>query len=136
MISLQTPIERIKNAFTSHNHTPQSHTTITEIDHSTPIDIMSCQRRRWVIEYLADQHPENTCTISELSECIAARENDCMVEEVTSKQRERVYVSLYQTHFPALESVIDYNKDKGTITPTEAPEWIWSAYQSFCEELR
>jgi hypothetical protein len=34
-----------------------------------------------------------------------------------------------------MESVIEYDRDRGTITPTEAPERLWSAYQAFCTDL-
>jgi hypothetical protein len=74
-------------------------------------------------------------TISDLSEHVVARENDCTVMELSSKQRERVYVSLYQTHLLTMDSIIEYNRDRGTITPTEAPGCLWRAYQDFCTGL-
>lgn len=84
---------------------------------------------------MAEQPPDETVTISTLSEHVAARENDCTVEELTPKQRERVYVSLYQTHLMTIVAIIDYNRDRGTITPTEAPARLWTAYQDFCTRL-
>ncbi|MFA9517308.1 hypothetical protein ACERIT_08840 [Halopenitus sp. H-Gu1] len=129
------PVSRIKSAITRarHSHTSQSH--VTPIDHSDLIDILSCTRRRWAVEYLAGQPPNEVVTISDLSEHVAARENNCTVTELSSKQRERVYVSLYQTHLLTMEELIDYNRDRGTITPTEAPERLWTAYRAFCETL-
>ena len=86
-------------------------------------------------EYLAEQPPDGTVTISDLSEHVAARENNCTVTELSSTQRERVYVSLYQTHLITMDSVIDYDRGRGTITPTEAPARLWSVYQDFCSQL-
>jgi hypothetical protein len=87
------------------------------------------------VEYLAEQPPDGTVTISDLSEHVAARENNCTVTELSSTQRERVYVSLYQTHLITMDSVIDYDRGRGTITPTEAPARLWSVYQDFCSQL-
>jgi len=129
------PVSRIREAITParHNHTSQSH--VTPIDHSDAIEILSCARRRWAVEYLADHSADATVTISDLCEHVAARENNCTVMELSSKQRERVYVSLYQTHLITMNSIIDYNRDRGTITPTEAPARLWNAYCSFCDTL-
>lgn len=128
-------LDRIREAFTRtrHSHTSQSH--VTPIHHSDAIDIMSCTRRRWAVEYLAGQPPHETVTISDLSEHVPARENDCTVMELASEQRERVYVSLYQTHLITMDSIIDYNRDRGTITPTDAPARLWNAYEDFCAGL-
>lgn len=99
------------------------------------MDILSSERRRWAIEYLANQPPDDVVTVSDLAEAVAAEENECTVKELSSKQRERVYVSLYQTHLITMDSIIEYNPDRGTITPTEAPQQLWNAYRSFCDAL-
>ncbi|WP_312908289.1 DUF7344 domain-containing protein [Natronosalvus caseinilyticus] len=97
---------------------------------------MSSDRRRWAIEHLADQPPDDVVTVSDLAEAVAARENDCTVNELSSKQRERVYISLCQQHMTILEeTIVDYDHDRKTITPTETPARLWIAYQSFCETL-
>lgn len=134
MQSLRNPISRIKAAVTSsdHSHTSQTSQSLSEpIDPSDAIEILSCARRRWAIEFLADQPPDEPVTISDLSEHVAARENDCTVMELSSTQRERVYVSMYQTHLIALDLILEYDRDRGTITPTEVPEHLWRAYQDF-----
>lgn len=129
------PVSRIKAAITStrHSHTSQSH--VTPIEPSDAIEILSCARRRLAVQYLADQPPDETVTISDLSEHVAARENGCTVKELSSTQRERVYVSLYQTHLITMDSIIDYDRDRGTITPTETPARLWSAYTAFQRSL-
>lgn len=98
--------------------------------------ILSSDRRRWAIEYLADQPADSTVTVSDLAEFVAARENDCTVEELSSKQRERVYISLVQSHLITMQgSVLGYDEDRKSITPTNTPARLWAAYRAFCETL-
>lgn len=82
-------------------------------------DLLKNGRRRDIIEYLIAA--DRMVTIAELSEHIAARENDIPLEELTSTQRKRVYVALYQTHLPKLDDagVIDYESNRGTVLLTE-----------------
>lgn len=81
-------------------------------------EILSSRRRRMVL-YLLRQRGDEV-TVNELAEEIAALENDVPVEELTSQQQKRVYVSLYQTHLPKLDQtgIIDYDADEGTVTLT------------------
>lgn len=82
-------------------------------------DLLKNQRRRAVIRYLVAA--DRTVTLAELSDQITARENDIPVERISSKQRKRVYVALYQTHLPKLDraGVIEYESDRGTVVLTE-----------------
>lgn len=81
-------------------------------------EILSSRRRRMVL-YLLRQRAA-TLTVNELAEEIAAIENEVAVDELTSQQRKRVYVSLYQTHLPKLEetTLIDYDADAGEVSLT------------------
>ncbi|MFC7137853.1 hypothetical protein ACFQRB_18235 [Halobaculum litoreum] len=56
--------------------------------------------------------------LSELSDRVAAWENDLPVEELSDQQVKRVYVSLYQTHIPKLEesNIVEYDKDSGVVS--------------------
>ncbi|RLM53165.1 ArsR family transcriptional regulator [Halobellus sp. Atlit-31R] len=71
--------------------------------------VLSNSRRRHILEEL-DRDPE--LTLATLAEQLAAIENDCAREELTSEQRKRLYISLYQTHLPALDDagVIDLSE--------------------------
>lgn len=82
-------------------------------------EMLSNARRRHVVHYLL-QHDE-TVTLRALSRQIAAWENNVAPEDVTSKQRKRVYTALHQSHLPKLDEcgVIDFNDDRSLITPTE-----------------
>jgi len=79
-------------------------------------DLLSSPRRRYVIYYL--QQSDGPVELGRLADEVASWENEISVDELTSQQRKRVYVSLYQTHIPRLEEfgIIDYDIDEGTVT--------------------
>lgn len=76
--------------------------------------ILSCERRRAVIRYLGDK---DKCKLRDLSDAVAAVENNMSVEEVTGEERKKVRIALYQTHLDKMDDVgvVDYNKDRGII---------------------
>lgn len=80
-------------------------------------------RRRRALRYLFTTN-NGTATIGELSEYIAAIENDTEIGLVSSKQRKRVYIGLYQTHLPQLAAldVIEYERSRGIITLSDRAE--------------
>lgn len=83
-------------------------------------DLLSSPRRRSVLRHLGrDGEP---IRLQRLAELIAARENDKTVDRLTDRERKRVYVSLYQTHVPAMveAGVIEYESESGRIVPTAA----------------
>jgi hypothetical protein len=86
-----------------------------EVSLSRVFGILKNSRRRRVIRYLRRQ--EAQVTVSDLAEHIAAIENDTEPAKLSSKQRKRVYVGLYQCHLPKMDDagVIEYDKDRGTI---------------------
>lgn len=81
-------------------------------------DILSNGRRRYVIHLLREEG--EPIPLSELSDRVAAWENDLPVSELTDQQIKRVYVSLYQTHIPKLEesNLVEYDKDSGQVSLT------------------
>jgi hypothetical protein len=72
-------------------------------------------RRRSVIRYLLEH--DGSGVLSDVAEEIAAEENDVTVRELSSDQRKRVYIALYQCHLPKMDSLglVEYDKDRGTI---------------------
>jgi hypothetical protein len=82
-------------------------------------DILSNPRRRYVLYHL--QENEEPVELGPLSEAIAAWENNVDEDELTSQQRKRVYVSLYQTHIPKMADggIIEYDSDAGTVRLSE-----------------
>lgn len=78
-------------------------------------ELLSSARRRFVISYLRSQ--DEPVVLNQLSQRLAAWENDVPVEELSDQQIKRIYVSLYQTHLPKLEEVglIDYDRERSTL---------------------
>lgn len=77
--------------------------------------LLSVQRRRRILAYLAEHDGEST--LSDLAEHVASLENDKPVAALTSAERKRVYVCFYQSHLPKLADagVIDYEQARGTV---------------------
>lgn len=86
-------------------------------------EILRASRRREVLLYL-DAHG-GEATIGTLAEHVAARENDVDRSDLTTSQRKRVYVGLYQMHLPKMDGigVIEWDKDRGTVRLLDASRW-------------
>jgi hypothetical protein len=101
----------------------ESHDTEAEQVDDLPLDVtfevLKNRRRRLVLEYLRDT--EETVTIGELAEHIAAIENDISVKQLNAQQRKRVYIGLYQCHLPKMDDagVVDFDQNRGRIEPGE-----------------
>jgi hypothetical protein len=82
---------------------------------SEVFDVLKNERRRAVIQFLDDRGGSGT--LSEVAELIAAEENDTTVERLTSSERKRVRIALYQCHLPRMHKmgVVDFDKHRGTI---------------------
>lgn len=91
----------------------------TELTQDIVFSVLSNERRRQVLRHLHER--PGGSDIRELSQQLAAWENDVSPEAVTYKQRKRVYTSLHQTHLPALAEagVVEYDRDRGTVNLTE-----------------
>jgi len=79
-------------------------------------ELLKNRRRREVLAYLLEA--EETVTLGELAEQIAAWENDIDIAALSSDQRKRVYVALYQTHLPKMDDagIVEYDQDRGLIS--------------------
>ncbi|ELZ46346.1 hypothetical protein C464_11043 [Halorubrum coriense DSM 10284] len=82
-------------------------------------EILKNKRRRRVLRYLLEGEEE--VTLDELAEAIAARETGKDVKQITSQERKRVYVGLYQCHLPKMDDygAVSYNKPRGRIATAE-----------------
>lgn len=83
--------------------------------------LLQNRRRRLVLEYL---RTHESTTQSDLARHVAAVENGTDEAAVTSTQRKRVYVSLYQAHLPKLDDfdAVSFDRDRGTIERTPRTE--------------
>ena len=93
----------------------------TPADEGPPIELdqvfglLRNRRRRDVLRYLSGT--DEQVRIGELAETIAARECDKPVRQITSQERKRVYIGLYQGHLPKMDDcgVVEYNQQRGII---------------------
>jgi hypothetical protein len=80
-------------------------------------EILKNQRRRRVLQYLREHG--GPVSLSDLCEHIAAQENVTEVHRLSSSERKRVYVGLYQCHLPEMDGmdIVEFNKPRGIIEP-------------------
>jgi|GEM_PF-289369 hypothetical protein len=85
-------------------------------------ELLKNKRRRRVLQYLLDVDDEITLDV--LAERIAAEENGKDIKQISSQERKRVYVGLYQCHLPKMDDwgAISYNKPRGKISAAENTE--------------
>jgi DNA-binding transcriptional ArsR family regulator len=97
-------------------------------------EILKNSRRRQTLHYLEQNGGE--ASLSDLAEHIAAIENDVAVEAITSSQRKRVYVGLYQCHLPKLDDkgIVDYDDDRGTVALGPAASQLTTYLEAAQEE--
>lgn len=77
--------------------------------------LLSVKRRRQTLKFLDDNNGKGT--LSDLAEHIAATENNIEPHQLSSQQRKRVYIGLYQCHLPKMDDadVINFNQARGNI---------------------
>ncbi len=77
--------------------------------------ILQNERRRNVLRYLQDT--DGPVRMRDVAEQVAAWEHDTTVEALSSDQRQRVYIPLYQSHLPKLDKagIIEYQKSRGIV---------------------
>jgi DNA-binding transcriptional ArsR family regulator len=80
--------------------------------------ILQNERRRRVLAYLADT--DGPVDMRDIAEQVAAWEHDTTVQQLSSDQRQRVYIALYQSHLPKLADfgLIHYNRSRGIVERT------------------
>ena len=92
-------------------------------------DLLSNHRRRRVLTNLMEN---DTAVVGELAEHIASTENGKSVAALSSQERKRVYIALYQSHLPKMADagVIDYDKNRGTVSLTEHGASLCSLFKT------
>lgn len=111
----------------------------TELDIDTLTGLLSSSRRRRVVRILCEQTSSTgvggELEIGDLAESIACRENDCSSAELTSQQRKRVYVGLYQAHLPKLdaENVIRFDDEAGAVTTSQHTRDVGAVLEAIAE---
>lgn len=99
---------------------PQSDPSLfSDLSTEDVYEVLSNQRRRYAIHYLKQSNAP--VDVSTLAEQVAAWENDKPIENLTSQERKRVYISLYQSHLKTLKKrgLVDYDADRGIVELTD-----------------
>ena len=86
--------------------------------------LLQNERRRMVLRYLRDT--DGPVRMRDVAEQVAAWEHDTTVERLTSTQRQRVYIPLYQSHLSKLDEagIIDYQKNRGTVERKPLADYV------------
>ncbi|WP_254530877.1 DUF7344 domain-containing protein [Natrinema gelatinilyticum] len=92
--------------------------TPADLDLDDIYHILQTKRRRDVLNYLRES--DGRVRLRELAEQVAAWEQGTTVDNLSSSERQRVYISLYQSHLPKLDNhgIVNYEKDRGWVEPT------------------
>lgn len=94
-------------------------TAVEELSTDRMFHLLQNERRRLTLEYLQDT--EGVVDMRDIVENVAAVEYDTEVEQLSSTERQRVYIALYQSHLPKLadSGVIEYDQSRGWVKRTE-----------------
>lgn len=96
-------------------------------DASDVYELVSNERRRFTIKYVVEHDDGDGVTLDDLATAIAFVESDVeSIEKVSSKQRKRPYIGLYQVHLPKLENaaILEVDKRANHIYATDAAETV------------
>ncbi|WP_433630351.1 DUF7344 domain-containing protein [Halomicrococcus sp. NG-SE-24] len=98
--------------------------TLKEISDDKIFHLLQVKRRRDVLRYLQDHG--GSAEMRDVTEQVAAWENNTTLAELSSNERQRVYISLYQSHLPKLdkEGVIEYDQSRGNVKLTPLAEQL------------
>jgi hypothetical protein len=86
-----------------------------ELSRDDVFELLSNHRRRYALHHL--QNNGERAELGEISEHVAAWENDIEVGAVSSAERKRVYTSLQQFHLPKMDDhgVVSFDDRSGTV---------------------
>lgn len=93
-----------------------------ELSEDEIFHLLQTSRGRDVIRYLLDK--KKPVKMGDLADIVSAKEHETAVAQLTSSQRQRVYIPLYQTYLPKLDKkeIIEYKQSRGIVRPTDRLE--------------
>lgn len=105
---------------------------ILELDHV--YEALGHSRRRYLCYTLFE---DTEWTLDELSTKIAAWENDVPQHDVSNRQHEKMYVSLYHAHIPKLvaNGVLTFDDATKTVRPAANAEQVVNALEGMGASL-
>lgn len=98
----------------------EGETTVHSLSKDDIFHVLQNARRRAVLRYLLENPDRDQFRMRTVAEEVAAWEHDTTVRHLSSTERQRVYIALYQSHLPKLDDfgIIEYDQNRGTIEPT------------------
>lgn len=96
-----------------------SESTAIGLSQDQVFEVLKSPRRRYALYYL--KQVGGKAELAEITEQVAAWENEITPSQLASDQRKRVYISLYQTHMPKLDDagVVEYDQGRGVVELAE-----------------
>lgn len=90
-----------------------------DLDEDVLYGALSDKRRRYTLHYL--KQVGDAVPVQQIAEQVAAWENDKPIAELTSQERKRVYIALYQSHLSTMDSegLVEYDDDAGVVSLAE-----------------
>lgn len=81
-------------------------------------DVLRNERRRYALHALSVA--DGPVAVGDLADRVAAWEHDTTIEEVTERERHRVYTSLQQVHLPRLDEadLVRFDEDQRIVDPS------------------
>jgi len=109
-------------------------TTADPLSLDLVFEVLKNERRRRVLQFLRDS--SGTVSLSDVAEHIAAIENDKPEKALSSQERKRVYVGLYQCHLPKMDdtNVVDFDGNRGTIDLGDNAEQLYPFLEAEAED--
>ncbi|KZN26106.1 hypothetical protein A4G99_22730 [Haladaptatus sp. R4] len=100
-------------------------TSSVELGEDQIYHLLQNERRRYVLRYLHGSDEQES--MRDIAEQVAAWENNSTVQAITSSERQRVYIPLYQSHLPKLdeEGIIEYDQSRGTVEKTDMADVLY-----------
>lgn len=86
-----------------------------ELGEDEVFHVLQNNRRRNALRVL--RTVDGVADLRSLADRVASLENDAPAENLSQDERQRAYISLYQTHLPKLDDVgaVDFDQDAGTV---------------------
>lgn len=99
--------------------------------------ILQNERRRRILMYLREHDEGDGVDMRDIVEWVAAQEHNTTVNALRSKERQRVYIALYQSHLPKLDdyNLVEYDQRRGWVTLTDAAQVVFPYLMEASEVL-
>lgn len=115
---------------------PQAMADTQDGAHDRVFELLANPRRQLLLRNLAERG--GGAPLRDVSRVIAAQETGTDPEEIDGDAVTRVYISLYQTHVPALQDggLVEYDDEEKVVTLDEYPDEITEILKNWARRRR